>query len=45
MHAELGIGHLHTPHQFLDLVGQGVEFISLTLEGEHGGLLVGGLHG
>jgi hypothetical protein len=45
MHAQLGVGYLHAPYEFLDLIRQGIEVVTLALKGEHGRLLVGGLHG
>ena len=40
MQTELGVGHLHAPHQFLQIIGEIVEVVALALEGEHRGLLL-----
>jgi hypothetical protein len=45
METQLGVSHLHAPYQLLHVIGQGVEVVALTLEGEHRGLLGVGIHG
>ena len=44
VHAQLGIGNLHTPDQFLDLIRQCVQVVAATFKGKHRGgigILVG----
>ena len=36
VHPQLGIGHLHSTHQLLQLIREGVQVITLPFEGQHG---------